>query len=201
MVNTRFLAASGGESIGTLKIPPGLAFRIPTPLFGLGLIDSIPDLEIRAHLVENAARKAQLGIHGTPNMSGNENTIARFGWKAQNKSLVIFASALKSLELVVQRLRETHWLEVPEEDRGALEDTLIEIRQALEIVNLERETLAVTMDAFASVISNNLNDVMKLLAAVTVILTPPLAVAGYWGMNVPVPWSGQPCTPGSTNAR
>ncbi|MBX7190460.1 MAG: magnesium transporter CorA family protein [Sandaracinaceae bacterium] len=108
------------------------------------------------------------------------------------KSLVIFASALKSLELVVQRLRETHWLEVPEEDRGALEDTLIEIRQALEIVNLERETLAVTMDAFASVISNNLNDVMKLLAAVTVILTPPLAVAGYWGMNVPVPWSGQP---------
>lgn len=105
------------------------------------------------------------------------------------KSLVHFTSALKSLELVVERLKHTPWLEVPEEDRGALEDTLIELRQALETCNLERETLGATMDAFASVISNNLNDVMKLLAAVTVILTPPLAIAGYWGMNVPLPWA------------
>lgn len=108
------------------------------------------------------------------------------------KSLVHFTSALKSLELVVERLGHTPWLEVPEEDRGALEDTLIELRQALETCNLERETLGATMDAFASVISNNLNDVMKLLAAVTVILTPPLAIAGYWGMNVELPWADRP---------
>jgi magnesium transporter len=108
------------------------------------------------------------------------------------KSLVHFTSALKSLELVVERLKHTPWLEVPEEDRGALEDTLIELRQALETCNLERETLGATMDAFASVISNNLNDVMKLLAAVTVILTPPLAIAGYWGMNVALPWADRP---------
>lgn len=108
------------------------------------------------------------------------------------KSLVHFTSALRSVELVVERLKHTPWLEVPEEDRGALEDTLIELRQALETCNLERETLGATMDAFASIISNNLNDVMKLLAAVTVILTPPLAIAGYWGMNVPLPWADRP---------
>lgn len=108
------------------------------------------------------------------------------------KSLVHFTSALKSLELVVERLMKTGSIVVPEQDREALEDTLVELRQALETCNLERETLGATMDAFASVISNNLNDVMKLLAAVTVILTPPLAIAGYWGMNVPLPWSREP---------
>jgi magnesium transporter len=105
------------------------------------------------------------------------------------KSLVHFTAALKSLELVVERLKHTPWLDVPDEDRNSLGDALIELRQALETCNLERETLGATMDAFASVISNNLNDVMKLLAAVTVILTPPLAIAGYWGMNVPLPWA------------
>lgn len=108
------------------------------------------------------------------------------------KALVQFSSALRSLDHVVERLVKFGALDVPEEDRAALEDARIELRQALETCDLERETLGATMDAFASVISNNLNDVMKLLAAVTVILTPPLAIAGYWGMNVPVPWSDQP---------
>ncbi|MBN8610658.1 MAG: magnesium transporter CorA family protein [Deltaproteobacteria bacterium] len=108
------------------------------------------------------------------------------------KSLVQFSSALRSLDHVVDRLTKFGGLEVPDEDRCALEDARIELRQALETCDLERETLGATMDAFASVISNNLNDVMKLLASVTVVLTPPIAVAGYWGMNVPVPWAREP---------
>lgn len=108
------------------------------------------------------------------------------------KALVQFSSALRSLDHTVDRLTNVGGLEVPPEDRHALEDARIELRQALETCDLERETLGATMDAFASVISNNLSDVMKLLASVTVVLTPPIAVAGYWGMNVPVPWTGEP---------
>jgi len=108
------------------------------------------------------------------------------------KSLVHFTSALKSIEHVVERLTRAGSLGIPEDHHGALEDTLIEIRQAIDTVDLERETLAATMDAFASIISNNLNVVMKLLAALTLIVTPPLVLASLWGMNVPVPWAGEP---------
>ncbi len=108
------------------------------------------------------------------------------------KSLVHFTAALRSLEHVVERLQRAGWLEVPKEDEGALEDTLIELRQALETCNLERETLGETMDAFASIISNNLNTVMKLLAALTLVFTPPLVLSSLWGMNVPVPWAQEP---------
>jgi len=79
----------------------GLSFRIPTPLFGLGLIDSIPDMEIRAHMAANPERKARLGIHGTPNLVGNNSTIGRFGWKAQNASIVMFAGEAYNVEMGV----------------------------------------------------------------------------------------------------
>jgi len=79
----------------------GLSFRIPTPLFGLGLIDAIPDTEIRAHLAEHAELRARLGIRGVPNMSGNENTISKFGWKAQNKSITVFAGEAYNVEMGV----------------------------------------------------------------------------------------------------
>jgi CxxC motif-containing protein (DUF1111 family) len=68
-----------------------MIFRIPTPVFGLGLIDSLFDREILSVAGQNADRKAALGIHGNPNRSGNDGTITRFGWKAQNKSLFVFA--------------------------------------------------------------------------------------------------------------
>jgi len=66
-----------------------LSFRIPTPVFGAGLIENISDGTILANLADSASR--QLGISGVPNRSGNDGTITRFGWKAQNKSLIIFA--------------------------------------------------------------------------------------------------------------
>src|SRR4029077_17234919 len=66
-------------------------FRIPTPLFGLGLVENTPDATLRANLAATQAARAQLGICGTFNTSGNDGTITRFGWKAQNKSLLVFA--------------------------------------------------------------------------------------------------------------
>jgi len=76
-------------------------FRIPTPVFGAGLIENISDGTILANMNANAALKAQLGISGHPNYSGNDGTITRFGWKAQNKSLEVFAGEAYNVEIGV----------------------------------------------------------------------------------------------------
>lgn len=73
-------------------------FRIPTPLFGSGLIEAIPDSAILANKASNSFRKGQLGISGRENRNGNDGTITRFGWKAQNKSLLIFSGEAYNVE-------------------------------------------------------------------------------------------------------
>jgi CxxC motif-containing protein (DUF1111 family) len=73
-------------------------FRIPTPTFGLGLVEMTPDVTLRANLVATASQKFRLGIGGAFNTSGNDGTITRFGWKAQNKSLLIFAGEAYNVE-------------------------------------------------------------------------------------------------------
>src|SRR4029077_16568369 len=86
---------------------PNIIFRIPTPVFGAGLIEAIPDSVILANMHANAPEKTQLGIYGHPNapLSGNANrsandgTITRFGWKAQNKSLLLFAAEAYNVEM------------------------------------------------------------------------------------------------------
>jgi hypothetical protein len=83
----------------TEYVKGNLAFRIPLQMFGLGLIDSIPDREILARHDATAAQRAALGITGHPNRSGNDGTITRFGWKAQNKSLPIFAGEAYNVEM------------------------------------------------------------------------------------------------------
>jgi CxxC motif-containing protein (DUF1111 family) len=86
---------------------PNIVFRIPTPAFGAGLIEAIPDSAILANQQANAVQKAALGISGHPNAilsgnvnrSGNDGTITRFGWKAQNKSLLLFAAEAYNVEM------------------------------------------------------------------------------------------------------
>jgi CxxC motif-containing protein (DUF1111 family) len=73
-------------------------FRIPTPVFGLGLVEATPDSVLRANLGTNARQKEFLGIRGSFNTSGNDGTITRFGWKAQNKSLLIFSGEAYNVE-------------------------------------------------------------------------------------------------------
>ena len=75
-----------------------LAFRIPTPTFGLGLVEAIADSALRDNLRANAGQKERLGISGRFNTSGNDGTITRFGWKAQNKSLLVFAAEAYNVE-------------------------------------------------------------------------------------------------------
>jgi len=76
-----------------------LSFRIPTPVFGAGLIENIDDATIIANVAASAA--PFLGIQGVPNRSGNDGSITRFGWKAQNKSLTIFAGEAYNVEMGV----------------------------------------------------------------------------------------------------
>jgi CxxC motif-containing protein (DUF1111 family) len=73
-------------------------FRIPTPTFGLGLVEATPDSTLQANLAANQQIKSQLGIGGALNTSGNDGTVTRFGWKAQNKSLMVFAGEAYNVE-------------------------------------------------------------------------------------------------------
>ena len=78
-----------------------VVFRIPTPTFGLGLVEAVPDSGLQAALANNAQQKRFLGISGSFNRSGNDGTITRFGWKAQNKSLLIFSGEAYNVEMGV----------------------------------------------------------------------------------------------------
>ena len=108
------------------------------------------------------------------------------------KSLVYFSTSLKSNELVLEKLLRMDFVKDFPEDTDLLEDVIVENKQAMEMSGIYRDILSGTMDAFASVISHNLNIVMTLLASVTIILTVPTIVSSLWGMNVPVPFEGSP---------
>ncbi|HJY92901.1 MAG TPA: di-heme oxidoredictase family protein, partial [Candidatus Acidoferrum sp.] len=93
-----FLAQPNFEQMAQLH---NLIFRIPTPVFGAGLIENIADATILANMRANSFLKGRLGISGHPNFSGNDGTITRFGWKAQNKSLEIFTGEAYNVEMGV----------------------------------------------------------------------------------------------------
>jgi len=103
---TNVTGASGNAQTCVLTQPDfdqarrlnNISFRIPTPTFGLGLVEAIADATIVANMQANGAAKAALGIRGKPNRSGNDGTIARFGWKAQNPSLLVFAGEAYNVE-------------------------------------------------------------------------------------------------------
>ena len=79
-----------------------------------------------------------------------------------------------------------------EEDEDILEDAIVENKQAIEMAKIYSDILSGTMDAYASIISNNLNIVMKVLTTITIILSIPTIIGGFWGMNVQVPFAGNP---------
>ena len=108
------------------------------------------------------------------------------------KSLTYFATALRSNEVMMERVQRTQIFNYYEDDQDLLEDVLTENQQAIQMTNINTEILSSMMDAFASIISNNLNGVMKVLAALTIILNLPTLVAGFYGMNVTLPFGTHP---------
>lgn len=104
------------------------------------------------------------------------------------KSLTYFTTALKSNELMMERLHRSQLFKTYPEDEDLLEDVLTENQQAIEMTNISSNILSSMMDAFASIISNNLNSVMKLLASITIVLSVPTMIASFYGMNVHLPF-------------
>ncbi len=106
------------------------------------------------------------------------------------KSLVFFSTSLKGNEVVLEKLLRTDLLRKYPDDADLLDDVIVENKQAIEMCLIYRDIVSGTMDAFASIISNNLNIVMKVLTSLTVIMAIPTLYASFWGMNTKVPWEG-----------
>lgn len=111
------------------------------------------------------------------------------------QGLTYFTSSLRSNGIVMDRLLRIrsnnqcrHLIQIHEEDEDLLEDVIIENNQAVQMVEMYSRILTNLTDTFASIISNNLNMVMKFLTSMTIILAIPTMIASFWGMNVNVPF-------------
>ena len=140
-------------------------------------------------------RTDELEIHLRQSMENNE----LFNLLDLQKSLTYFSTSLRSNSIVLERLlrlrnatQSQHLVKVYEEDEDLLDDVIIEYKQAVEMVEMYSHILNSMMEVFASIISNNLNLVMKFLASITIILAIPTLISGLWGMNVEVPFSDNP---------
>ncbi|MDD2370746.1 MAG: magnesium transporter CorA family protein [Firmicutes bacterium] len=136
--------------------------------------------------IDRKTGELERALHGSMQ---NEQLIKLLGLE---KSLVYFTTSLKANEIVMKKIFRTNVLPMYEEDEDLLEDVLTETRQAIEMSEINSNILTGLMDAFASIISNNLNNVMKILAGVTIILSIPTMVFSFFGMNVPIPFETQP---------
>ncbi len=110
------------------------------------------------------------------------------------KSLVYFVTSLRSNELLLLKIQRTHFLitEQNEELKDILDDVIIDTSQALEMANVYTTIMNSSAETYSSIISNNLNIVLKRLTSITIILMIPTLVASLWGMNVDVPLHDKP---------
>ena len=108
------------------------------------------------------------------------------------KCLVFFITSLKSNEMVLAKMRNSRNMKGINHDEDLMEDVVIETKQALEMANVYSDIQSGMMDAFASIISNNLNVIMKQLTSVTILLMIPTLIASLFGMNIPNSFENSP---------
>lgn len=108
------------------------------------------------------------------------------------KSLVYFTTSLKSNETVLDKIMRMQIVKKYPDDMELLDDVIIDTKQAIEMASIYSSILSGTRDAFSTIMSNNLNNVMKRLTSITVVLAIPTIISGIWGMNVAVPFSESP---------
>lgn len=108
------------------------------------------------------------------------------------KSLVYFVTSLRSNELLLMKMERTDFLNCDEDEHELLSDLIIEYSQALEMAEKYTTILSSTLDAFASIINNNMNLVMKRLTSITILISLPTLIASFFGMNVRVPFEEKP---------
>ena len=134
-------------------------------------------------------KEAENTVNGLKKSMKNQDLIQLLNLE---NSLVYITTSLKANEMVMEKTARGKILKSYEEDDEILEDAIIENRQAIEMSKVYSEVLNGTMDAYASIISNNLNVVMKFLASITIVLSLPTLIASIWGMNVPLPFATNP---------
>ena len=136
----------------------------------------------RRHDVTEAALRKNMSNEGLTTLSHLQ------------KSLVYFTTALRSNDKVMEKLMRTKTLKMYEEDRDLLDDVIIENRQAIEMADVYSNICRNTMDTLSSITSNNLNRIMNFLTIITIVVAVPTFITGFFGMNVPMPFSENPWT-------
>ncbi len=134
--------------------------------------------------IDRKTNELERALHGSMQ---NEQLIKLLSLE---KSLLYFTTSLKANEVVMKKIFRSNVLPMYEEDEDLLEDALTETHQAIDMSEINSNILSGLMDAFASIISNNLNNVMKVLAGLTIILAIPTMIFSFFGMNLPMPASG-----------
>lgn len=142
-------------------------------------LTALRDINARVDALENQLRRSLR----------NEEVI---GLLAYQKSLTYFATGMKGNELMLERFESLPMVKLAGPDADLLDDVRIEMRQAIAMVDIADNVLSDMMDAFASIVSNNLNSVMKVLTSVTILLAVPTLIASVYGMNVGLPGARSP---------
>ena len=125
------------------------------------------------------------------NMSKNITNNDLYKLLNLNKSLVYITSSLKSDEAVLEKLMRGRTIKLYDEDKDLLEDVVIEYKQAHEMADIYTDIVNTTTDAYSSIVNNNINDIMKVLAAATIALTIPDLIGCFFGQNCPMPWDAE----------
>jgi len=165
--------------------------RLPSPADRVSFLSALFLHVARQYLglirkIKDQADAAEQAIHGSMR---NEMLIRMLNLE---KCLVFFTTSLRANEPLWDRFRRIHGRELTEDERDLIDDVKIEFRQAQELADIYSNILSGMMDAFASVIANNLNVVMKFLTLITIILMLPTLIASIYGMNVELPFQHAP---------
>ncbi len=179
---------------------------VESPLFLMFTENKIKDFSTRKKtrfIFQLLYRNAVMYLRYLRNIDKSSNTLHNemqksyrnkelFKLMALEKSLVYFSTSLKGNEIVMEKLVKVNFIKKYNEDEELLDDVIIENKQAIEMCSIYRDILSGMMDAYASIISNNLSIVMKFLAAITIVISLPTLVTSAWGMNVNLPWKDSP---------
>ncbi|MGI5855262.1 MAG: magnesium transporter CorA family protein [Candidatus Merdivicinus sp.] len=174
-ISTKQSALLDSLAAGTVR---GVQTRMRTRFLLTILFRIAQRFLVHLRMIERISSSMESQMHGSMK---NEALIQLMGLQ---KSLVYISTSLRSNEATLKRISRGNLVTLYEEDEDLMQDVLIEIRQAMEMAEIYTNILTSTMDAYASIISNNLNIVMKVLTSVTVLMTIPTMVFSYYGMNV-----------------
>ena len=160
----------------------GMDTRLKTRFFLLLALRISQRFLICLRQIDRLSSRAETRLHQSVE---NDELIEMLGLE---KSLVYFSTSLKSDEVTLNKIMRGKQIQLYEEDEDLLEDVMIEIHQAIEMCNIYSNTMAGTMDTFASIISNNMNIVMNKLTVITIVMAIPNIIFGFYGMNVRLPF-------------